>query len=159
MVTSNTWRSALLFNKQTKNTRVWGIANLGCDYTVSLPWLIFFRLLNNILYNISFHLITFKNAMTLSDGFPPFYDSRPTSVFYDVTIAYLVYTAIALFIGMLLVLPGVRGKDVSFFCFFSMKWKKSAWRREKSCFRFHGGEKCLCSISVQNPLLVFQSDS
>ena len=51
--------------------------------------------------------------MTFSNGFPPFYASRPTSAFYDVTQAYLVFTAIALFIGMLLVLPGVRGKDVS----------------------------------------------
>ena len=52
-------------------------------------------------------------AMTLSDGFPPFYASRPTAVFYDIKLAYLIYTAIALFLGVLLVLPGVRGKDVS----------------------------------------------
>ena len=51
--------------------------------------------------------------MTLSDGFPPFYPERRSSVLFEPNQAYLGYAAAALFVGILLVLPGVRGKDVS----------------------------------------------
>lgn len=51
--------------------------------------------------------------MTLADGFPPFYPERPSSVIFELNQVYLGYAAAALFVGLLLILPGVRGKDVS----------------------------------------------
>ena len=51
--------------------------------------------------------------MTLENGFPPFYPERPSSVMYEPNQVVLGYVAAAVFIGLLLILPGVRGKDVS----------------------------------------------
>ena len=50
--------------------------------------------------------------MALDDGFAPFYAEKSIPVFYDVTLVYLIFSFVAVFVGVLLILPGVRGNKV-----------------------------------------------
>ncbi|CAK8698107.1 dual oxidase maturation factor 1-like [Clavelina lepadiformis] len=60
--------------------------------------------------------------MTLSDGFPPFYVERSSPVFGETSQYYLAYAFIAIFIGILLVLPGVKGRERIYFL---LRWSLS----------------------------------
>jgi len=51
--------------------------------------------------------------MTLSDGWPPFYEARSSEAIVNSSQLYLGYSAAAILLGLLLVLPGVRGQEVS----------------------------------------------
>nr|XP_018670932.1 dual oxidase maturation factor 1-like [Ciona intestinalis] len=53
--------------------------------------------------------------MTLGDGWPPFYSERPSAAVVNPSQLYLGYAAIAVLIGLFLILPGVRGKERLFF--------------------------------------------
>ncbi|XP_077966840.1 dual oxidase maturation factor 1-like isoform X2 [Styela clava] len=53
--------------------------------------------------------------MTLSDGWPPFYAERKTSAGVDVNQLYVAFVASALTFALLLILPGVRGLERSYF--------------------------------------------
>lgn len=53
--------------------------------------------------------------MTLSDGWPPFYSERKTSAVVDINQLYVAFVVAALTFALLLILPGVRGIERTFF--------------------------------------------
>lgn len=54
------------------------------------------------------------NKMTFHDGWPPFYDERPSEAIVETSQLYLAYSAAAILVGLLLVLPGVHGREVMY---------------------------------------------
>uniref|UniRef100_H2ZJW2 Uncharacterized protein n=1 Tax=Ciona savignyi TaxID=51511 RepID=H2ZJW2_CIOSA len=60
--------------------------------------------------------------MTLSDGWPPFYSERSSAAIVNPSQLYLGYAAIAVLIGLFLILPGVRGMERLYFL---LRWSTS----------------------------------